>query len=94
MMFAQFTARRDALTMALDDATDRLKALGAGTGPLGLTPDSVKQSPAYQAARADSARAFAQLRALNGQYVKRFSVELTAERDAKRVARLAINEGK
>ena len=38
---------------------------GASSGPMGLTPDTVKASPDYQAKKAECARAFAALRRFN-----------------------------
>ena len=49
-------------------------------GPMGMTPDIVKEAPEWQAAKARAARAFAQLRSFNAAFVKRFAKELRAER--------------
>ncbi len=48
------------------EAGKAMKAIpGIGSGPMGLTPDHVKFSPAYRAAKAASDAAFAKLRKLN-----------------------------
>jgi len=49
-------------------------------GPMGLTPDAVKATPQWRAAKARVDRAFARLRAFNAVFVKKFVKELRAER--------------
>lgn len=49
-------------------------------GPMGLTPDAVKEMPEWRAAKTRVDKAFAQLRAFNAAFVKRFAKELRAER--------------
>ncbi len=59
------TARR-ALEAESKAASDALRALpGVGSGAMGLTPDSVRSSSEYRAARAASDRAFQALRRFN-----------------------------
>ncbi len=83
--FADYQARRDDIQARLDRSGAALRAIpGAGSGPMGLTPDAVKQSPAFRSARREFDSAFAELRALNGANVRRFRRELSAERDARR----------
>ena len=53
---------------------------GFPRGPTGLTPDAVKETPEWQAAKALANKAFARLRAFNAVFVKRFAKELRAER--------------
>lgn len=53
-------------------------------GPMGLTPDAVKATPEYKAAKTASEVAFAKLRAFNGWYTKTFKSELAAERRTRR----------
>ena len=56
-------------------------------GPTGLTPDAVRATPEYRAAKARFDKAFARQRDFNGVFVKRFAKELReerAERDRKR----------
>lgn len=82
--FAVYAAARDVLERAAADASTRLKALGASSGPMGLTPDSVKFSPAFQHARRDYRAAADALARLNRANVKRYARELAAERSARR----------
>ncbi len=53
-------------------------------GPMGLTPDDVKASDTYKAAKKSFDIAFADLRSFNTIYVKKYKKELAAERKAKR----------
>ncbi len=53
-------------------------------GDMGLTPDDVKASDTYRAAKKSFNNAFAALRAFNAGYVKRFKKELAQERKLKR----------
>jgi hypothetical protein len=57
------------------------------TGPMGLTPDHVKATPEWRAAKARYERAFAAMRKFNAVFVKVFAKELRAQRDARRAAR-------
>jgi len=52
-------------------------------GPTGLTPDAVKATPEWRAAKTRVDKAFARLRAFNAVFVKRFAKELRAERSAR-----------
>jgi hypothetical protein len=54
--------------------------------PNGLTPDHIKFSPEYQAAKQASNAAFQRLRQFNGWFVKTFKAELRKERLARRAA--------
>lgn len=66
-------------------AIRNLKAIpGVGSGPMGLTPDDVRARPDYRFAKQVMDKAFAELRAFNAVYVKRFKKELAAERLEKR----------
>lgn len=49
-------------------------------GPMGLTPDSVKNTPEFQSARAAFDKCFAAQRAANGYLNKHFAREVRAER--------------
>jgi hypothetical protein len=89
--FETVTKWRDALTAELSDATDALKALtnelaGDAPRPMGLTPDSVKADPRWQAAKTRVDRLFQSLREFNGVYTKQFKRELAAQHRAKRDA--------
>ncbi|MES2180679.1 MAG: hypothetical protein V4493_01090 [Pseudomonadota bacterium] len=52
-------------------------------GPMGLTPDDVRATPEWKAAKALADHDFAKLRAWNGFYVKAFKKEIQAARNAK-----------
>lgn len=56
-------------------------------GPMGLTPDAVRATPEWRAAKARVDKAFARLRAFNAVFVKRFAKELRAERAERTRAR-------
>ena len=53
-------------------------------GPMGLTPDEVKFSPAYRSAKATFDGAFATVRAHNALMTKRFAKEMRDERRTRR----------
>lgn len=57
-------------------------------GPMGLTPDNVKVTPEYRAAKAQSDKTFSALREHNGFMAKTFPKEMKADRDARRQARM------
>lgn len=79
---------RDRIEADAEAAGARLRAIpGVGSGQLGLTPDAVKASAEYRAARADWDRAFAALRAFNSEYYRRFRREIKAERQARSEAK-------
>lgn len=66
---------------------------GVGSGPQGLTPDAVKASPAYRAARASfeqaTAAAHHHRRAFTREHGARYRADIRAERDARRAANKA-----
>lgn len=66
---------------------DKHRAAGSATMG-GLLPDAVKASSEYKDARAKHANAFATLRNYNAKFVPEFKKELSAERDARRAAKL------
>lgn len=57
---------------------------GAGSGAMGLTPDAIKFSPEYRAAREGYASAAARLAQFNSKFCQRFKAELSARRMATR----------
>jgi hypothetical protein len=57
---------------------------GIGSGPMGLTPDAIKASPEYCAAKKRFDLGFAALRHFNQTFVKTYAAEIRAERRAKR----------
>lgn len=61
-------AEADRLYAAERAAAEKLKKLGAGTGQLGLTPDDIKFSSEFRAAKVEHQRAFEALRKFNKQY--------------------------
>lgn len=87
MIYAEFCAARDELQRRVDAASARIKAIpGAGAGPMGLTPDSVKSSPEWRQARAEFRAAFDALRAFNARHASRYRSEERAARDARRAS--------
>lgn len=67
------------------EASAALRAIpGVGSGPMGLTPDAVKFSPEYRAAKArcDAVAKAAKPFFLN--FAKQYKKEIIAERDARR----------
>ena len=88
--FALAKVAADALDEAYKAASAALATIpGAGSGPMGLTPDAVKASPEWKAARAKQAAALKALQAFNLAYSHTFAREIRADRDARRAARLA-----
>jgi len=85
MSFAIAKATASLLNSDYDAAIRNLKAIpGVGSGQMGLTPDDVRARPDYRIAKAAMDKAFAELRAFNAVYVKRYKKELAAERKLKR----------
>lgn len=81
MTFAQATALRD----TVDEINTRHSEILAQfpKGPMGLTPDVVKESPEWKRAKADFENSFAKLREFNSWYVKTFKKEIAAARAAR-----------
>jgi hypothetical protein len=91
--FALYQVARDSREATLTAANAALQAIpGIGSGPMGLTPDHVRRSPEYQAARRAYDAAHHALGQLNGKWCKHFAPELRAEREARRAAKLAALE--
>lgn len=85
MTFQEAKERKIHLESACCVADIALKSIdGVGTGAMGLTPDSVRNSPEYKAAREAFSQSFARLRAFNAFFVKAFKTELKEERNTKR----------
>lgn len=87
MTYNECKAMRAAAEAELREASMRLTRAGAGSGPSGLTPDSVKATPEYRAARYDTDRAFSRLRRINVYIVATFPNENRADHMAARQAR-------
>lgn len=66
----------------LDATVHRLGAVlqAFPKGPMGLTPDAVKATPEYMAAKTDYETAFNQLRDFNARFLKAFPKEIRADR--------------
>lgn len=90
MEFAAYDAARHAIELEYQAAIARLKALGAGTGPMGLTPDSIKFSPEFRQAKGDCDSALRALQALNKHNAKRFAPEIRARAMLERERRAAM----
>lgn len=75
-------AAAKAMAAALWDANSAAsRALGQfPTGPMGLTPDEVKATPEFQAAKAAFDRSFQALRRYNGAYTRIYKHEIRADR--------------
>lgn len=91
--FAQAKAHADFLDAEYTRLSRILASVpGVGTGPMGLTPDSVRARPDYQEAKREADKAFADLREYNAWFVKQFKKEYRAwrrERDKARMAKIA-----
>jgi len=81
--YAQAKKLRDQLEAEVKATEVPLKALSGG-GRLNLTPDHVRQTPEWQAAKRQADAAFAALQAFNTVFVRRFKKELAADRDRRR----------
>ena len=80
-------AVNDHLERAAKEAGAKLSNMSGG-GPMGLTPDSVKQTDAWRRAHAGYNSAHAALRAHNLHFTKEYKKELAAHRDAERMSRV------
>lgn len=83
--FKQAKAQSLILDTAVDDASNKLKAI-ASTGKLGngLVSDAVKGTNEYRIAKAEYDVLFARLRSFNAVYVKLYAKDLAAERKLRR----------
>lgn len=79
----------EVLNKAAQAASEALQAFPKG--PMGLTPDEVKFSPPYQAARDRYERAAKALRDFNSVFTSKFAAELREHRAAVRQAKLLKN---
>lgn len=86
--YQEAKARRADLDTAARTTGEALRAFpGAGSGPMGLTPDAVKFSPQYKAAKLAYVQAFAALRDFNHWFTKTFKKEIAQERARSRASR-------
>ena len=91
MNYTEATAQRDSLEAAYKAVSGLFNEIpGVGSGPCGLTPDAVKFSPEFRAAKATYQKAFDNLRAFNSYYVKVFKKQIAADRE-KRAAGAALS---
>lgn len=89
MSYAIAKAVQAELERARNDASRALSAItGVGSGAMGLTPDSVKASPDYRAARRAYDQRHADLAAFNARFVKQYATELAADRARLRSAQV------
>ncbi len=75
---------QEAIESSMRSTKKVLESLGGGSGPMGLTPDSIRANPEYLKAKRDLDTAFASLRKFNSVFIKRFAKELREERRARR----------
>lgn len=72
---------RDKLDAEVKHTSEILRAFPRG--PMNLTPDHVRATPEWRAAREASDHALSKLKRFNGVFVKRFGSEIRAERNLK-----------
>jgi hypothetical protein len=87
MSYAIAKAVQAELERARNDASQALSSIaGVGSSAMGLTPDSVKASPEYRAARRAYDQRHADLAAFNARFVKQYATDLAADRARRRSA--------
>lgn len=87
LAFEAAKTERDRLEADVKAADHVLAAFPRGA--MGLTPDAVKVTPEYQAARRTFQDRFARLQKFNTTFVRRFVKEIRAEQAARRGAKLS-----
>lgn len=80
-------AHNDRLDKAAQAASDKIRSMSGG-GKMGMTPDSVKNSPAWRRANAEYQAAHAAHRAHNQHFLKEYGKEIRSFRDAERMAKV------
>lgn len=85
LSFEQYKQQRDFLDSWCSDIGKELSAYPKNE--MGMTIESVRVTPEYQSKRALYKKVFAQLRMLNGFYVKHYRKELRVEREMKRAGK-------
>ena len=90
MSFEEAQARAGELWSASEVTSAAMN--GFPKGPMGLTPDDVRATPEWQAAKAAADADFEALRSFNGPYSKKFKKEIAAARQAEREAKLAASQ--
>lgn len=87
MNFQDAMVHKATLEWEHEGAANDLKAIvGDARGPMGLTPDSIKQTPEWKSAYYKERAAFNAMRDFNMYMARTFKKELRAEREAKRKA--------
>ena len=84
--YEHFKARSEAASQRCKDASEVLQRFPKG--PMGLTPDDVKSTPEWRAARTQFDAAHADLRAANDALLKHFPEEVKADRDRQRALKM------
>jgi len=83
--FEQAKAEAERLQSVHDAASKSLREVSGESGPMGLTPDSVRASEAWKAAKLEERMAFLALRDHNKWFVKTFKKELAQMRAQREV---------
>lgn len=81
MNYSQAKQYRDKLDSIASKYSDALQKYPRG--PMGLTPDSVKQSPEFRRDKLAYSKAHDELRRFNGLFIKHFRAEIAADRRSK-----------
>lgn len=89
MTYEQAKALKSRLEASCEDASRALNAIpGIGSGPMGLTPDHIKESRKYRLAKRTFDISFQTLREFNAVFTRSFRKEITSERRDRNSARL------
>jgi hypothetical protein len=89
--FSEVRRIRDDLYVAQDAAAKKLQSFPRG-GPMGLTPDAVKFSPEFQAAKRRYDEITKAVKKINQFMTKNFKKELKDERDAIRAGKVLLGK--
>lgn len=84
MTYEQFKTAQDALEARYMASCSNVQQWDWARLPNGLTPDCIKALPAWQTAKANNKKAFADVQAFNRLYAGKFKKEIYAAIDAKR----------
>lgn len=76
--YSEAKAMRDAIEAEVVSASAKLNAFPKG--PFGMTPENVKFTDEFRAAKTAYDRAFAKFRKFNAAFVKAFKKEIQSER--------------
>ena len=78
--FEEAKAEKDRLNTIAAEKSRALQALNPGNGPCNLTPDAVKATLEWRAAKAAFTKAFDDLRRFNAEFFRSYKRELEADR--------------